>query len=114
MKLDAKTRAEVGRLVAEIARIAADGPAAPGTVISRNMRCGKPGCRCSEDPPRYHGPYRSWTRKIGNKTVTRYFSEEQFADYEPLFETARRLRALIDELEAIGLNVIESDSRWKR
>ena len=114
MRLDAKTRAEAARLAHEIASVAAAGLAAPGTVTQRHTRCGRPGCRCGDDPPRPHGPYRSWTRKIAKKTVTRYLSEEQYADYEPLFETARRLRELLSSLENLGLRVIEADPRWKR
>ena len=39
-------------------------------------------------------------------------SEEQLADYGPLFEEARRLRALLDELETLTLRIVERDTRW--
>ena len=41
-----------------------------GTLLKRFMTCGKPGCACKSSPPRLHGPYYQWTRKIGGKTVT--------------------------------------------
>ncbi|EQD67909.1 hypothetical protein B1B_05771, partial [mine drainage metagenome] len=53
----------------------------PGSVVVRNMRCGKPGCRCRAEPARLHGPYISWTRSVGGKTVTRYLTEEQYERY---------------------------------
>jgi uncharacterized protein DUF6788 len=96
------------RIAAELAKV---GPALPGTVIQRFTRCGRPGCRCMADPPRPHGPYWSWTRKIGNKTVTRYLSDEQWADYQPWFDNARRARALLAQLEAATLAAVEADPR---
>ncbi len=114
MKLDAKTRARAKHLAAQITKVTQEGLVAQGTVIGRLTRCKRDGCRCSEDPPRLHGPFTSWTRKINNKTVTRYFNDEQMADYGPFFERAKRLRNLIAELEELGLQVIENDPRWKR
>jgi hypothetical protein len=58
-----------------------------------------------------HGPYWSWTRKVNAKTVTRYLSNEQAEDYQRYFENAKRLRGLLDELEMLGLHVVEADPR---
>ena len=90
------------------------GLALPGTLLERRTRCGRVGCHCSADPPVPHGPYWSWTRKIEGKTRTRYLSAEQHADYQDWFETAKRLRSLVAALEALGLKVAETDSRWSR
>jgi len=54
-------RAARDRIAAELA---AAGFALPGTLTVRAYACGKPGCRCHADPPRLHGPYAEWTRKI--------------------------------------------------
>jgi hypothetical protein len=89
------------------------GPCLPGSVVVRTGRCGKVSCSCHASPPRLHGPFRSWTRKVANKTVTRLLSEDQLADYEPLLENHRRLKALVKELEALGLSIVEADPRWK-
>ncbi len=86
--------------------------ALPGSVVVRNMRCGKPGCRCRAEPPKLHGPYISWTRSVGGKTVTRYLTEEQYERYRSSFEGARRLHDLLDELEAASLRVVESAEGW--
>jgi len=66
---DGSQRAALDKITAGIA--AAGGPALPGTLTVRAYACGKPGCRCHADPPRLHGPYAEWTRKIAGKTVTR-------------------------------------------
>jgi hypothetical protein len=62
-------------------------------------------------PPRPHGPYPSWTRKVAGKTVTRRLNAEQHAQYEPWFQAHRRLRELLSELEALSLEIIETELR---
>jgi hypothetical protein len=93
------------------AELAAAGFALPGTLTVRACACGKPGCRCHADPPRLHGPYAEWTRKIGGKTVTRRLTPRELAGYQPLFDNARKLRALLAELQDLTLEIIETDSR---
>jgi hypothetical protein len=60
--------------------------ALPGSIEVRSTRCGKTNCRCKADPPRLHGPYIVWTRKVAQKTVTRVLSPEQLDDYQPWFD----------------------------
>jgi hypothetical protein len=103
-------RAEIARLTAAIAAV---GPCLPGSVTERLGPCGKQACSCKADPPRLHGPYRSWTRKVANKTVTRNLSAEQLEEYQPYFDNARRLRALVAELEAVTLAIVQTDPRWE-
>jgi Family of unknown function (DUF6788) len=93
------------------AELAAAGFALPGTLTVRAYACGKPSCRCHADPPRLHGPYAEWTRKIGGKTVTRRLSPAELTDYQPLFDNAKKIRALLAELQDLTLQVIEADSR---
>ena len=40
-------------------------------------------CGCHADPPRLHGPYWQWTRKIAAKTICRWLSADQHRDYPP-------------------------------
>jgi hypothetical protein len=88
--------------------------ALPGTIADRMTRCGHPGCRCHADPPQLHGPYHQWTRKKNGKTATRILTDDQLADYRPWFDSHRRLRELVAELEALSLAVAEADPRWNR
>jgi hypothetical protein len=89
---------------------AATGYALPGTLTVRACPCGKPGCRCHADPPRLHGPYAEWTRKIGGKTVTRRLTPAELAEYQPLFDNAKKLRALLTELQDLTLQIIDNSS----
>jgi hypothetical protein len=91
------------RIAAELARA---GFALPGTLTVRSYACGKPNCRCHADPPRLHGPYAEWTRKIAGKTITRRLSPAELAEYQPLFDNAKKLRALLAELQDLTLGMI--------
>src|SRR5436190_21087715 len=95
------------RIAAELAQA---GFALPGTLTVRSYACGKPGCRCHADPPRLHGPYAEWTRKIGGKTTTRRLTPAELAEYQPLFDNAKKLRTLLGELQDLTLQIIEADS----
>src|SRR6202035_1287515 len=90
------------------AQIAAAGFALPGTLTVRAYACGKPNCRCHADPPRLHGPYAEWTRKIGGRTITRRLTPAELADWQPLFDNAKKIRALLAELQDLTLEIIEA------
>lgn len=98
------------RQIAE--EIAALGPCLPGSLVERTTRCGSPRCRCHSDPARLHGPYPSWIRKVGSRTVTRTLSQAQLKRYRPLFDNTRRLRELISELETLSAQAVEQAEGW--
>jgi len=111
MALTPSQRAAARRIVAELARL---GPTLPGTLSRRETRCGRSNCRCHGDPPQLHGPYWWWTRSVEGKTVTRMLSDELYEDYRILFEDQRRARALLTQLETLGLAALEADPRYGR
>ena len=102
------TRAQQAHATRIAREIAALGFILPGTLADRMTRCGYPGCRCHADPPRLHGPYHQWTRKIDGKTVTRILTDDQLADYGPWFDSHRRLRELVAELETLSHKIADS------
>jgi len=93
------------RITAELAATA--GYALPGTLTVRSYPCGKHDCRCHADPARWHGPYAEWTRKIAGKTVTRRLTQDQLAEYQPLFDNAKKLRSLLAELQDLTMQIID-------
>jgi hypothetical protein len=105
MEVTAAQQAALGKITAQLA---AAGFALPGTLTVRAYRCGKPNCRCHADPPRLHGPYNEWTRKIDGKTITRRLTDAELADYQPLFDNARKLRSLLAELQDLTMEIIEA------
>jgi len=113
MGLSARQRAEAKEIALELGRIARSGEVLAGSIAERMTHCGRAGCRCMADPPRLHGPYFHWTRKIRQKTVGRWLSVEQRDDYATWIANDRRLHELLGRLEAIGEAIVESDSRTR-
>lgn len=86
--------------------------ALPGSIVERMMRCGQRRCRCKDDPPRLHGPYRQWTRKADGKTVTKMLTAEQLARYQDWLDNARRLRELTNQLETLTIQAVKQAEGW--
>ncbi len=86
------------QLQAELGQI---GLVLPGSLTQRTTRCQRAGCHCHADPPRLHGPYPTWTRKIGCRTITKTLTPQDAERLRPYFDAHRHLRQLITELEAI-------------
>ncbi|MDA8310138.1 MAG: hypothetical protein M0Z46_05915, partial [Actinomycetota bacterium] len=111
MKVDARRQAKQRRLAAQLGEI---GFALPGSLTVKAYRCGKQNCRCHADPPRLHGPYAFWTRKVNNKTVTRMLNEEELADYQSMFDNARKIRDLVSQLHELSLELVEPATKGPR
>lgn len=109
--LNPTQRAEARQIATELASIARSGKVLAGSITERRTHCGKAGCRCMADPPRPHGPYYQWTRKIRAKTVGRWISPEQRDDYQPWIDNHRRIRELLNRLEALGEAALDADPR---
>jgi len=107
-------QAQAREIAAELAAIAATGMVLPGSITQRRTRCGRRNCACHADPPRLHGPYWQWTRKIAAKTICRWLSPEQSRDYTTWIDNDRRLRELLTRLEALGAAALDADPRWTR
>lgn len=104
-------RAEARRIAKEISKV---GFVLPGTLLERRLACTHDGCRCHDDPPKLHGPYWYWTRKVRAKTVSRMLRVEQAEEYRTWFDNERRLRSLVKQLEELSLAIIETDPRSPR
>jgi hypothetical protein len=73
-----------------------------GSLVERWMPCGKPNCRCADDPEQRHGPYWQLSWKEGGKTVSRRLSPEHAALYREWITNRRRLDALVKQLHEIS------------
>jgi len=114
VRVAAAHQAEAEKIAAELAAIAATGMILPGSITQRRTRCGRANCGCHADPPRLHGPYWQWTRKIAAKTICRWLSDDQHRDYAPWIDNDRRLRELLARLEALGAAAFDADPRRER
>src|SRR6266496_223799 len=114
VRVAASHRAEAMKIAAELAAIAGTGLVLPGSITERRTRCGHRNCACHADPPRLHGPYWQWTRKVAARTVCRWLSHGQRHDYQAWIDNDRRLHDLLARLEALGAAALEADPRWQR
>ncbi len=73
-----------------------------GTVLTRMMKCGQPGCPCHTDPARRHGPYWEWTYKHNRKTVNVRLPPAAGPLYQAAARQYRRLKSLLSRLERIS------------
>jgi hypothetical protein len=103
MSPDQPARDEIRQITSELTQLARTGKILPGSIQQRHTRCGRPGCACQANPPRPHGPYWQWTRKVAGKTITRRLTPEQSERYQPWIENDRRIRELVTRLEQIGI-----------
>lgn len=74
-----------------------------GSIALRPSRCGNPTCQCKADPPKLHGPYYKWTRKVAGKTVNATLTPEQAAYFIDWNRNMRKLDRIVRLLQAIGL-----------
>lgn len=79
-----------------------------GSIGARMMPCGNPKCRCKDDPPRLHGPYYLWTRKVAAKTVTVRLTAEQARRCMQWSRNMRQFDLLVKQLQQLGLHAADA------
>jgi hypothetical protein len=109
MKIGPAHRDEARQIARELAKIARSADVLPGSITERLTRCGRASCACHGDPPRRHGPYWHWTRKVANKTVGKYLTKDQATECQRWIENDRHIRELVSRLEAIGIDRLNAD-----
>ena len=63
-----------------------------GSISTRYVKCGKPGCPCADRREARHGPYTSWVRVVGGKTRSRWVHAERVETLRRQVETAKQFR----------------------
>ena len=76
-----------------------------GSLVRRFMPCGQPGCRCRSKPPRLHGPYYQWTRKIRGKTVTVRVTFAEAKQIREWIKNGRQLNGILSRMEKLSLRI---------
>jgi hypothetical protein len=70
-----------------------------GTLLQRTKVCGKPGCRCAQDPCARHGPYYEWGHMKGGKLVHRTVTPEQATILQLAIANHRKAKKLMQAWE---------------
>ena len=68
---------------------------ASGTLHIRTKVCGKPNCRCANDPEARHGPYYEWSRRQDGRLVHSILTPDQAQHIAEAIENHRRVQALL-------------------
>jgi len=74
-----------------------------GSVTERWKKCGKPACRCYDDPDEWHGPYYQWSWKSGGRTSSVSLTREQAALFREWGKNNRKLENIIKRLRKLSL-----------
>ena len=82
-----------------------------GTLLKRTKVCGKPSCRCAEDPKARHGPYYEWGRMKGGKLVHRMVSRGQAKALRAAIRNYRAIRRLLRAWEAETVKIIDTENK---
>ena len=86
-----------------------------GTVHVRTKVCGKPNCRCAQDPESRHGPYIEWSHRQANRLVHRILTPEQAELVQRAIANYRTIQDLLGlwerkTVEAVFPGVKDEDS----
>ena len=74
-----------------------------GSVTDRWKKCGKPACRCHNDPDEWHGPYHQWSWKSDGKTFSVSLTKEQAMLCRQWGKNNRKLEAIAKRLRKLSL-----------
>ncbi len=84
-----------------------------GTLLKRTKLCGKPNCRCAQDPGARHGPYFEWGHMKGGKLVHRVVSPQQAAILELAIANQRKAKKLMQDWEVQTERLIDAEAPRK-
>jgi len=80
---------------------------AQGTLSKRTKVCGRPNCRCAQDPEARHGPYYEWTRREKGRYVHTVISAEQAEALATAIDNNRRVLELLGRWSSETARVLE-------
>jgi hypothetical protein len=78
-----------------------------GSLVKRFMVCGKPSCACHGSPPRLHGPYYQWTRKVKGKTQTVFYTRQQAELLSRWIAAGREIEHIVSQMERLSLRATD-------
>jgi hypothetical protein len=73
-----------------------------GTLHHRTKVCGKPTCRCANDPAARHGPYYEWGRMRHGKLVQSTVTPAQAKLLERAITNHQRVKTLLADWEHLS------------
>ena len=77
----------------------------PGSLSEKYNVCGTAGCHCKADPPRKHGPYYQVSFTWQGRSKSQFVRREQVARVRQHLRNYQRLRTLVEQWIAAGLEL---------
>ena len=77
-----------------------------GTLLERTKVCGKPNCRCAQDPAAQHGPYYEWKRREQNQLRHRIVTAEEAREIRRAQDAYQALLGMLATWEDESLAII--------
>ena len=102
-----QARARIHRIRATVAAI---DYLCSGTLLERLTSCGKPSCRCANDPAARHGPYYDWGHMQDGKLVHRRLTAEQAELLRPAIANYHKLKQLLRAWETETERLIDAEA----
>lgn len=87
------------------AKLMALGDLRPGSLSEQYNVCGTAGCQCKADPPRKHGPYYQVSFTWQGRSKSQFVRREQIATMRQHLRNYQRLRILVEQWIAAGLEL---------
>ena len=66
-----------------------------GTLLTRWKLCGRPNCRCAQDPAARHGPYYEWSHRQDDRLRHNLLTPQQAAQMACAIKNHRQILALL-------------------
>lgn len=99
-------QAGLERKIADLkAQLMVLGDLRPGSLSEQYNVCGTAGCHCKADPPRKHGPYYQVSFTWQGRSKSQFVRREQVATVRRHLRNYQRLRKLIEQWIAAGLEL---------
>ena len=70
-----------------------------GTLHTRTKVCGKPNCRCAQDPADRHGPYYEWSWREGDRGVHLVITRDQAKALRRALRNYQKVKSLLARWE---------------
>lgn len=80
-----------------------------GTLLARMNTCGKPNCRCAQDPAARHRPYYQWGHMKAGKLIHRLVSPEQAELLQVATANYRKMKKLMRTWETQTELIIDAE-----
>jgi hypothetical protein len=85
----------------------------PGSLLSRMVRCNKPGCRyCEKEKGKGHGPIWILSVSLGNRRVRQIpIPNEMKAEVEQALRTYAQIQKLLKQIAQVNLDLLAERKR---